>query len=39
MAKPVVILCGGFGTRMGNENTNLPKPMTEIVVNLFYGIY
>jgi glucose-1-phosphate cytidylyltransferase len=30
MGKPVVILCGGFGWRMGNETNLIPKPMVEI---------
>jgi glucose-1-phosphate cytidylyltransferase len=27
---PVIILCGGFGTRLGSETENLPKPMIPI---------
>ena len=30
MGKPVVILCGGFGWRMGSETHHIPKPMVKI---------
>ena len=30
MGKPVVILCGGFGSRMGNETNLIPKSMVKI---------
>lgn len=30
MEHPVIILCGGFGTRMGSATLELPKPMIEV---------
>jgi glucose-1-phosphate cytidylyltransferase len=27
---PVIILCGGFGSRLGSETENIPKPMIQI---------
>ena len=34
----VVILAGGFGTRISEESQFKPKPMVEIGANRFYGI-
>ena len=33
----VVLLCGGFGTRLKEETELKPKPMVEIGGSLFYG--
>lgn len=35
----VVIFAGGFGTRLMEETDSRPKPMVEIEVSQFYGIY
>lgn len=34
----VIILAGGFGTRISEESHLKPKPMLEIGGNRFYGI-
>ena len=34
----VVLLSGGFGTRISEESYLKPKPMIEIGENLFFGI-
>ena len=34
-----VILAGGKGTRISEETYLKPKPMVEIGVNQFYGIF
>lgn len=34
----VVILAGGYGTRISEESHLKPKPMIEIVAILYYGI-
>ena len=33
----VVILAGGFGTRISEESVLKPKPMIEIGINLSFG--
>lgn len=34
----VVILAGGYGTRISEESQNKPKPMIELVAILSFGI-
>ncbi len=38
MHMKVVILAGGFGTRISEESVLKPKPMVEIGTNRFSGI-
>jgi len=35
----VIILAGGFGTRLSEETVIKPKPMVEIGGKQFYGIF